>query len=163
VLIQYFGRLEVKQEALRTYLQHAAGSLLPGKLWYHLRIILSVWRLLLSYIQAVPFKTHHNKSRSTMQKWNQKQVHPRTSIIDCPNLPRDTRLKVILVTRPLLTLVAQKMRSCAEETSAIVACLERIVPAKWIICDKRERQNSWNYGRTNFEQCISCNSGMQLQ
>jgi hypothetical protein len=26
-----------------------------------------------------------------------------------------------------------------------------------------ERQKSWNYGRTDFKQCISCNDGMRLQ
>lgn len=26
-----------------------------------------------------------------------------------------------------------------------------------------ERQNRWNYGRTDFKQCISCNNGMWLQ
>jgi hypothetical protein len=26
-----------------------------------------------------------------------------------------------------------------------------------------ERQNSWNYGRTDFKQCISCNNGIRLQ
>jgi hypothetical protein len=26
-----------------------------------------------------------------------------------------------------------------------------------------ERQNSWNYGRTDFKQCISCNDGIRLQ
>jgi hypothetical protein len=26
-----------------------------------------------------------------------------------------------------------------------------------------ERQNTWNYGRTDFKQCISCNNGIWLQ
>jgi hypothetical protein len=26
-----------------------------------------------------------------------------------------------------------------------------------------ERQNSWNYDRTDFKQCISCNNGIRLQ
>jgi hypothetical protein len=26
-----------------------------------------------------------------------------------------------------------------------------------------EQQNSWNYGRTDFKQCISCNNGIRLQ
>jgi hypothetical protein len=26
-----------------------------------------------------------------------------------------------------------------------------------------ERQNSWNYGRADFKQCIICNSGIRLQ
>jgi hypothetical protein len=26
-----------------------------------------------------------------------------------------------------------------------------------------ERQDSWNYGRTDFKQCISCNNGIRLQ
>jgi hypothetical protein len=42
-----------------------------------------------------------------VQKLNQKQVHPR--VIDSPNLPRDTRVKITLVARPLLTPVAQKL------------------------------------------------------
>jgi hypothetical protein len=45
---------------------------------------------------------------TTAQQLNQNQVHP--SVIDSPNFPRDTRFKVSLVSRPLLTPLAQ---SCA--------------------------------------------------
>jgi hypothetical protein len=36
----------------------------------------------------------------------------------------------------------------------------------WSVCLWQvliERQNSWNYGRTDFKQCISCNNGIRLQ
>jgi hypothetical protein len=51
-----------------------------------------------------------HQSRATVQKWNQKQAHPRAIL--SPNLPRDTRVKVTLVTRPLLTPVARKLCRC---------------------------------------------------
>jgi hypothetical protein len=47
------------------------------------------------------------------KKWNQKQVHPR--VIDSPNLPRDTRVKVTLVARTLPTPVAQKLCRCEHD------------------------------------------------
>lgn len=41
---------------------------------------------------------------------NQKQAHPR--VLHSPSLLRDTQGKVILVARPLLAPVAQKLRTC---------------------------------------------------
>jgi hypothetical protein len=43
-------------------------------------------------------------------KLNQKQVHPH--VMNCPNLPRDTGVKITFVARPLLTPVAQRLCRC---------------------------------------------------
>jgi hypothetical protein len=51
---------------------------------------------------------HKQQSRTTAQKRNQNQVHPR--VIDSPNLPRDTRDKV---TRLLGRCSRQLCKSCA--------------------------------------------------
>jgi hypothetical protein len=52
-------------------------------------------------------KATPKQSRTTVKKWNQKQVHPR--VTDSPNLLRDTRVKVIIVARSLVTPVAQQL------------------------------------------------------
>jgi hypothetical protein len=140
------------------------------------------------------------QSRTTVQKWNQKQVHPR--VTDSPNLPHGTLVKVTLVARPLLTPVAQSCAGVnmvysraehvlipehyfASKSFAAVreahnnAYRDKEVPNKTIIhrlvttfrdtgsvCLWQvliERQNSWNHGRTDFKQCISCNNGIRLQ
>jgi hypothetical protein len=54
------------------------------------------------------------------QQWNEKQVRPH--VIDSPNLPRDTRVKVTLVTRPL-TPVMQKL-STAERVFSVESLFE---------------------------------------
>jgi hypothetical protein len=46
---------------------------------------------------------------TTEQKWNHKQVHPR--VIKSLSLSHDTRVKVILVARTLLTPAAQSSRT----------------------------------------------------
>jgi hypothetical protein len=61
-----------------------------------------------SVIQSVPFKTQ--PSNNHVLRHNQKQVHHR--VIDSPNLPRDSRVKITPVARPLLTPVAKKLRRC---------------------------------------------------
>jgi hypothetical protein len=128
-------------------------------------------------------------------KWNQKHVHP--SVIYSHNLSRDSRIKVILVARPLLTLVAQKLCWCEHDVfltimrvhyfvSKLFAAVREVfsntyadseVPNKTIrrlvtfrdteiVCLWQalvERQNSWNYGRVDFKQCISCNNGIRMQ
>jgi hypothetical protein len=61
--------------------------------------------------QTVIYRVCHSKatqqqSRFTIQKWS-KKFHSR--VIDSPNLPSDTGVKTILVSRPLLTPLAQKL------------------------------------------------------
>jgi hypothetical protein len=60
----------------------------------------------LRQIHDVPFKMQPNNYH--IQKLSQNQVHP--LVTDSFNLPSDTRIKVNLVDRPLLTLLAQKLR-----------------------------------------------------
>jgi hypothetical protein len=55
------------------------------------------------------------ESHTTIQKWNQKQVHPR--VILSPNLPQHSRVKVTIVARPLLTPIAQKSCRCEHGVS----------------------------------------------
>jgi hypothetical protein len=43
-------------------------------------------------------------------KWNQKHIHPRVTL--SPNPSRDTQVKVTLVARPLLSIVAQELCRC---------------------------------------------------
>jgi hypothetical protein len=133
--------------------------------------------------------------RITVQKWNQKQVHPR--VIDSPSLSRDTRVKVILVARPLLTPAAQKLCRCEHSVLKSRTCIHPRTyfasksfagvcePFSNAYSDKEEpnkttihrlvtkfrdtgsvclwqvvieRQNSWNFGRNYFKQCISSSS-----
>jgi hypothetical protein len=59
-------------------------------------------------IRAVPFKTQHNNNHALRYKnVNYKQIHPH--LIYSPNLLRDTRIKVTLFARPLLTADLQML------------------------------------------------------
>jgi hypothetical protein len=112
--------------------------------------------------------------------------------------PLDTRNKVTLVARPLLTPVAQKLSMCEHGLFTIRTCVHSgILLRIWIVSAGRdaypekdvsnkttihrlvtkfrdtgsvclwqvlmEPQNSWNYGRTNFNQGIRCNNDTWLQ
>jgi hypothetical protein len=57
------------------------------------------------------FMATQQRSRTTIEKFYQKQVHPR--VIDSPNLPRDTRVKVTLVSRPLRTWCVHEQNMCS--------------------------------------------------
>jgi hypothetical protein len=46
-----------------------------------------------------------------------------THVIDSPSLPRDTRVKVTLVARPLLTSVTQKLCRCEHGVYASRTCV----------------------------------------
>jgi hypothetical protein len=59
-------------------------------------------------VTLTTYRQRNNHVRRT--KLNQKQAHPR--VTHSPNLPRETRVKVTLVARPLLTSVAQKLCRC---------------------------------------------------
>jgi hypothetical protein len=61
-------------------------------------------------VQSIPFTTQP------------KQVHPR--VIDSPNLHPDTRVKVTLVARPLLTPVAQ---NCASSPRLCVNVWDKVL------------------------------------
>jgi hypothetical protein len=61
-------------------------------------------------VEGVPFKTQPSQSRTKVEKLNPKHVHP--CVIDSH---RDTRVKVNLVTRPLLTPIVQVRTWCIEE------------------------------------------------
>jgi hypothetical protein len=56
----------------------------------------------ITLIHSMDLKISHADNR-TVQKWNQKQVHP--CVIDCPSLPCDPWVEVTLVARPLLSPV----------------------------------------------------------
>jgi hypothetical protein len=66
--------------------------------------------LLCLAIQGVPFKTQpDNHVRRYKNKiWSRSTP----GLIDSPNFPLDTRVKVIVVARPLLTTFAQKLCIC---------------------------------------------------
>jgi hypothetical protein len=152
-------------------------------------------------ISESTYSVYNLKSNPTtiMYYCKKKQAGP-PHIIDCPSLPSDTWIKDILVARPLLTPVVQKLckckhsvltsRSCVRSRSllsiAVVSCcswrMQEAYPDKKVqnktisrlvttfrdtenVCLRHvliERQRSWNYGRTDFKQSISCNNGIRL-
>jgi hypothetical protein len=119
----------------------------------------------------VPFKTWHKNNPSR--------------VVDSPNFLRDTRVKVTIVDRPLLTRkLCRCDHSVFKNRECIVFLFVKLNPDKELlnmttvhrlvkkfrgtgsVCLWQvdiERQTAEKYDRTDFKRCISCNKGTRLQ
>jgi hypothetical protein len=62
---------------------------------------------------------HLKRRPTTVQKWNQKQAHP--CIIDCSCRPRDTRVRIPFVARPLRKICAGVNTLCLRSELVFIA------------------------------------------
>jgi hypothetical protein len=115
--------------------------------------------------------------------WHSSQGHPGCSAAakaSCAKAMQDSNMVYSRVERVFILEHCFVSKSFAAVREAIDhAYPDKEVPNKttihWLVTKFRdtrsvylwqvliERQNSWNYGRTDFKQCISCNNGIRLQ
>jgi hypothetical protein len=85
------------------------------------------------YTQCAPFERNPTTITYYGTEINQKQVHPR--VVDSPNDTRNTRVKVTLVARPLLTLAARKLCMCEHGVFTSRTCVHsRTLLRTEIVC-----------------------------
>jgi hypothetical protein len=142
---------------------------------------------------------YHSKRNPTTITYNATKIKSEAGPPHSPNVPHDTRDKVILVPTLLLKTFAQKLcmyekcsftnKTCvlsrtSKQFVAVREAFSNAYPDKEVpnkttihlpvtkfrdtgsVCLWQliiERQNSWDYVRIDFKQCISCNNGIRPQ
>jgi hypothetical protein len=84
------------------------------KVFTYSNIMLSITILLLNFSYYINTVVYHLKRKPTTITYYCTKIKPEAGLLLCnsPNLSRDTRFKVTLLPRPLLTPVAQTLRTC---------------------------------------------------